>query len=91
MSNTYKAVSERALTLYGEDVFGADLSAVEERDQIEGGHLVIVPRLYKVLTNNYSAAEQGKTFEAALLVEQEAALIGGGHIERADKPAKRTK
>lgn len=89
--NTYKAASERGKALYGEDAFDADFSVIEERDQLEGGHLVIVPRTYKVLSNNYAAADQGKTFQGAFPVEQEAALISGGHIERVDAPAKRTK
>jgi hypothetical protein len=87
--NTYKAVSERAKILNGEDVFEADFSALEEKDHLDGGHLEIVPRTYRVLSNNFSAAKQGATFDGAFLVEQEAALIQGGHIERVDVPAKK--
>jgi hypothetical protein len=36
-----------------------------------------------VLSNNYSAGKQGSTVvDLALLVEHEAALVQGGHIER---------
>lgn len=89
MSNTYRPVSERAKALHGEDDFEADLSASEEQDQIAGGHLTIVPRAYKVLSANFAAAPQGETVDLALSVEQEAALIAGGHIERVadSKPA----
>ncbi len=82
--NTYKAASERGKALYGEDVFEAEFSASDEADHIAGGHLVIVPRKYRVLSTNYEAGKQGATFEAALLVENEAALIAGGHIQRVD-------
>jgi len=82
MTNTYRAVSDRGLALYGEDTFEAEFSATEEADALASGHLEIVPRKYKVLSNNYDAGKQGATVEAALLVELEAALIAGGHIER---------
>lgn len=82
MGNSYRAISERATALYGEDAFEADLSAPDEADQIAAGHLAIVPRAYKVLSNNYSAGKQGSVVELALLVEQETALIQGGHIQR---------
>lgn len=87
MANTYRPVSERAKALHGEDVFEAELSVAEEADQISGGHLVIEPRAYKVLTNNFAPGKQGSQVFLALPVEQEAALIQGGHIER--KPAKK--
>lgn len=87
----YHPVSERAKALHGEDDFEADLSASEEADQIAGGHLSIVPRAYKVLSANYEAGKQGSTVDLALLVEQEAALISGGHLERVEKPAPKKK
>jgi hypothetical protein len=85
--NTYRAISDRAKALHGTDDVELDLSASDERDQLDGGHLEIVPRPYKVLTNNYAGGEQGETVDLALLVEQEAALIQGGHLKRVDKPA----
>jgi hypothetical protein len=90
-ANTYRPVSDRAKALHGEKDFEAEFSAAEERDQIDGGHLEIVPRAYKVLSNNFSAGEQGDTVDLALPVEQEAALVQGGHIERAEKPSTKKK
>lgn len=89
MSNTYRPVSDRAKALFGEEVFEAEYSPSEERDQLEGGHLEITARAYRVLSNNYSAGKQGDVVDLALPVEQEAALIQGGHIERAERPAKK--
>lgn len=87
MPNNYRPVSDRAKAIHGVEPFEADLSAVEEADEIGAGHLEIVPRTYKVLTNNFAGGEQGETVDLALLVEEEAALIQGGHLERVDKPA----
>ena len=86
MSNTYQAISARGKALYGEAVFEAEFTAADEADHLSSGHLELVPRTYRVLSNNYSAAPQGKTFVSALLIEHEAALIQGGHIERVDVP-----
>jgi hypothetical protein len=91
VTNTYLPISERAKTLLGSDVVELDLTATEEKDQLDAGHLEIAPRTYKVLSNNFSAAAQGKPFEAAYPVETEAALIQGGHIERADAPVSKRK
>jgi hypothetical protein len=85
--NTYKATSPAAQAAFDEGVFERDFSATEERDWLDSGLLELVPRTYKVLSNNYSAAKQGETFEGSFPVELEAALIQGGHIERVDKPA----
>lgn len=86
MTNRYKPVSDRAKATYGEEEFEAVLSPAEEQDAVSSGHLERVPRRYKVLSDNYTAAgvPQGETFEAAYPVENEAALIFGGHIERVD-------
>jgi hypothetical protein len=91
MAQTYRPVSARAKALHGEDVFEADLSVLEERDLLSSGHVEIEPRPYVVLSNKYEAGEQGQTVSLALPVEQEAALIQGGHIERADQPATKKK
>ena len=91
--NTYRATSVYGEATFGPGVFEGEFSASEEGDHLGAGHLEIAPRTYRVLSNNYSAAAQGETFEAALLVEHEAALILGGHIERVDatpKPVKKT-
>lgn len=89
MANTYRPVSDRAKALYGKDDFEAEFAAGEEQDHVSAGHLEIVPRTYKVLSDNYAAGKQGETVDLALLVEHEASLIQGGHIERADKPTKK--
>jgi hypothetical protein len=90
MTNTYKAISTVGEHYFGAGVTDHDLTAVEEKDALQGGHLELVPRTYRVLSDNYTAAAQGETFEGSFLVENEAALIQGGHIERVDpapKPA----
>lgn len=89
MANIYQALSVRAKTLFGDKPFEDEFSPSEEADHISGGHLEIVPRPYEVLSNNYSAGKQGSVVELALPVEQEAALIQGGHIKRVEKPAKK--
>lgn len=88
MTNTYKAVSDLGVHHYGEGVVELDLSPDEEKDALTGGHLEIVPRKYRVLSDNYTAAGQGETFDGTFLVENEAALVQGGHIERVDEPSK---
>lgn len=87
MTNKYRPLSIVGKHLYGDGEFEADLSVDEEKDAIGSGHIELVPRTYRVLSDNYTAAPQGKTFQAAFLVENEAALIQGGHIERVDVPA----
>jgi hypothetical protein len=91
MSNTYRPVSDRAKALEGDKPFEADYTPGEERDQLDGGHLEIVPRPYKVLVNNFAAGEQGDTVDLALLVEEEGALLAGGILERSDPPKKTAK
>lgn len=93
MANTYRSLDVVAEHHFGEGEFEHDFTPTEEADWLAAGHLELVPRTYKQLSNNYSAAKQGETFEAAFLVETEAALVAGGHIERvADpKPKSRTK
>lgn len=93
MSNTYRALTPYAGVLYQEGTFDASFSPSEERDALDGGHLEIVPREYKVLSQNYAAGAQGEIVKLALLVDIESALISGGHLERHEpkpkaKPAK---
>lgn len=85
--NTYEATSPAAVAAFADGVFERDFSPAEEQDWLGSGLLEIVPRTYRVLSNNYEAGEQGALVELALLKEQEQALISGGHIERVDKPA----
>lgn len=82
MSNTYKALTPGAIAAYDEGVFERDFTPSEEQDVLNSGLLELVPRKYKVLSNNFAAGEQGSEIEAAYLVEIEQALIQGGHIER---------
>lgn len=84
MTNIYRPLSARAKAINGEDDFEADLTAVDELDQIRSGHLAIVPRAYEILSNNYEAGAQGDVVDLALLVDSEAALITGGHLKRLD-------
>jgi hypothetical protein len=85
--NTYKATSAAAVAAFDDGVFEREFTATEERDWLNSGLLELVPRAYKVLSNNFNAAKQGEHFEGSFPVELEAALIQGGHIERVDKHA----
>lgn len=91
MSNTYKALSPAAVAAFADGVFEREFTPSEEKDHLASGLIELVPRTYRALSNNYAAAAQGETFEAAYLVENEAALIQGGHIERVGKPAPKQK
>lgn len=86
MTNQYKAVSEYGRAIFGEDVFDADFAVTEERDHLDGGHLKLVPRKYKVISNNFTSGPAGSEYEAALPVEIERALVAGGHLVRDDAP-----
>jgi len=88
--NTYRPLSAYAKAVYGESDIEREFSVSDERDMLAAGHLEIVPRTYRVLSDNYGPG-QGKTFEGSMPIEQEAALISGGHIERvAPAPVKET-
>lgn len=86
MTNQYKAVSEYGRAIFGEDIFDADFGVSEEKDHLDGGHLELVPRKYKVTSNNFSGGPEGGEYRAALLKEIEASLVAGGHIMRDDAP-----
>jgi hypothetical protein len=85
MANTYKPTSAVGEHYFGADEFEADLAPAEERDWLDGGHIKLVPRTYRVLSDNYVGGQQGEEIELALLVEIEAALISGGTLARVDK------
>ena len=90
MSNTYRAMTDAARAAYADGVFDAEFTPSDERDRLDSGLLELVPRAYKVLSNNFSAGKLDEVVDLALVVEQEAALISGGHIERVDaKSAKK--
>ena len=79
--NTYRPLSPYARAVFGEDDFDTDFTAVEEQDMVGNGHLEIVPRPYRVTSDNYAEGARGDVVELALPVEIEAALISGGHLE----------
>jgi hypothetical protein len=83
--NTYRATSPAGVAAFAEGVFEREFTVAEEKDWLGSGLLQLVPRTYRVLSNNYSAGGQGETFEGSFLIEPEQALIQGGHIERLDK------
>jgi hypothetical protein len=85
MANTYKPTSVVGEHYFGAEEFDAEFAPAEERDWVDAGHLELVPRTYRVLSDNYTGGEQGSEIEAALLVEIEAALVSGGVLERVDK------
>jgi hypothetical protein len=89
-ANKYRPVSARAKAINGEDDFEAEYTADEERDLLDGGHIEIVPRAYRILSDNYSAGAQDEVVELALSIDHEQMLTSGGHIERVEKaPAKK--
>jgi hypothetical protein len=90
MTNTYRAVSGYGKAIYGDDVFEGDFTTAEEQDHLNGKHLELVPRKYKVLSDNFAAGAQGSEIEAAYPVEIEA-MLSGVHIERVEKPTGRAK
>ena len=70
--------------------FEKDFTPDEEQANVNSGLLAIVPRKYRVLVgewNGVKADAEDPTVEAALLIENEAALLQGGHIERVEEPA----
>lgn len=89
MGNTYRAKSKAAVAAFDEGVFEHEFTATDERDWLGSGALEIVPRKYRVLSTNYERP-QGEEFEAAFLVEIEAALLQGGHLERVSPPPKKS-
>ncbi len=96
MSNIYIAKTPAAEAAFFVGEFEHEFSVTQERDLVASGLIEIVPRRYRVLTDTpvhgVTALDKDPTFEAALLIEQEAALVAGGHIERVvTPPAKRQK
>lgn len=87
MANTYRALSSAAKAAFADGVFEREFTPAEEQDWLSSGLIEIVPRKYVVASNNYVAGKQGDTVELALLIEHEAALIAGGHLERVEPKA----
>ena len=84
MTNTYRALDVVAEHHFGEGEFEHEFTPGDEADWLSSGHIELVPRTYRQLSHNYSAASKGETFEAAYPSEIESMLISGGHIERVD-------
>ena len=89
--NTYRATSKTAEAVYGDEPFQReDWTAADERDALTSGLIEIVPQAYRVVGDSrVFETAPGETFEAALPLESEKALIDGGHIARADEPPKK--
>jgi hypothetical protein len=72
--------------------FDKEFTVEEERENLSSGLLEIVPRKYRVIGDSevfeIKATADDPTFEAAFPIENEAALIQAGHIERVDEVAK---
>jgi len=90
MGRLYRATSEKAEAVYEPGEFERDWTVEQENDALASGLVEIVPRTYKVVGDSrvYETAP-GDTFEAGLRIEQEKALVDGGHValvEDAKKP-----
>lgn len=92
--NQYKARTSAAEGLFGSEQFDREFSAIEERDYLDRGLLEIVPRPYRVLSDNYTIdgkpVPHDEIVELAFPVEIEAALVNGGHLERVRRDARPT-
>lgn len=86
MSGNQYAYAGPWADIHGTDAFDAVLTVEDERDALGRGELVIAPRQYRVLVDNYQVS-QGEVFEGAFPIEIEAALLGGGVIERIRRDA----
>jgi hypothetical protein len=84
-----RAVTERGVAMYGDGPVELDLSADEESDLLARGHVELVPRRYRALSRRI-LTPQGQEFEAVYVVDREAALIAGGHIERVESESPST-
>lgn len=77
--------------MFEEGVFEREFSVSEEQDWLNRGFLELVPRPYRVLTDNYTIlgwpVPQNAVVEATFPIEVEAALIAGGHLERVRRDA----
>ena len=91
MTNQYRAVSRFGEARYGTEVFEADFTVAEELDLLDRGALVIEPRPYRVLSDNYTIEGQpiwrDAIVEAGFPIEIEQMLVDGGHLERVRRDA----
>jgi hypothetical protein len=97
MSRKYKVLLP--LLVNGEhgqgDEFEHEFTPEDEHVNVASGLLEVVPSEYRVVAEDSIVYDTptGETFTAGLLMENEAALIAGGHIERVEekKPAPKRK
>lgn len=96
MSRRYEVLLP--LTVHTEDgsytqgeTFEKDFTPEQELDNVTSGLLAIVPAKYRVVgdsnVHGVNATDDDPTFEAPLLLENEAHLVTAGHIERVEDPA----
>ena len=83
--NTYRVTSGAEVVDHKEGaVFDHDFSPEVEADLLAAGRIVIEPRRYKVVgSSSVNETAPGGFFLGAFTRGQEAALLAGGHIERA--------
>lgn len=79
------------------DEFEHEFSEEEERENLDSGLLVLLPRRYRIVgESDVFETPPGEEFERAIPLGQERLLFAGGHIERVEpepepaKPQKRT-
>lgn len=93
--NQYRAVHPSWKALYGEDVFEHEFAnSDDERDHVDRGLFEIVPRPYRVLSDQYTVdgapVAAGEVIEAGFPMDIEQMLLDGGHLERVRRDAKPT-
>jgi len=92
MTNKYRVllpllVSTEAGAYAQGEIFEKDFTEDEERTNVESGLLESVPRRYKVIGESVvHDTAPGDTFEAGLLLGNEAQLIASGNIQRVGGP-----
>lgn len=89
--NQYRALTKAAIAMFEEGVFEREFTVWEEQDWLARGFLELVPRPYRVLTDNYTIegwpVPQEAVVEATFPIEIENALLTGGHLERVRRDA----
>jgi len=97
MSNRYRVLlplrvhTEDGSYTQGEE-FDKDFTADEEETNVQSGLIEIVPRRYKVIGGSkVDGNEPDSEFDAAMTIGREAILVAGGHIERVETPAPKSK
>jgi hypothetical protein len=88
VTNLYRARTPQAEAMFAPDVFERDFTVAEELDHLNSGLIELVPRPYTVLSDSFTIegwpCPQNAVVTASFPIEIEAALISGGHLERAD-------